>query len=94
MNSVDWSGRHEDSSKMLTHFLRAWADSRKQFSVLGEYGYRGDPQERSDEEAPRTACGWSGNQQLSLTANNLCILVLNIQEGETLTNVERKYSNR
>ncbi|TDK61669.1 hypothetical protein E2K98_12315 [Bacillus salipaludis] len=60
----------------------------------GSTGTGETPQERSDEEVPRTACGWSGNQQLSLTANNLCILVLNIQEGETLTNVERKYSNR
>ncbi|MDQ6596943.1 hypothetical protein [Bacillus salipaludis] len=64
---VDWSGRHVDFLKMLTHFLRAWADSRKQFSVLLGVRDRGDPQERSDEDAPRTACAWSGNQQPSLT---------------------------
>ncbi|WP_165976159.1 hypothetical protein [Bacillus salipaludis] len=42
---------------MLTHFLRAWVDSRKQFSVLREYGAgEKTPQERSGEEAPRHAC--------------------------------------
>jgi hypothetical protein len=28
---------------MLPHFLRAWADSRKLFNVLREYGAGGDP---------------------------------------------------
>jgi hypothetical protein len=38
------SGRHEDSSKKLSHFLRAWADSRKKFNVLQEYGAGETPQ--------------------------------------------------
>ncbi|MDQ6597785.1 hypothetical protein [Bacillus salipaludis] len=42
---------------MLTHFLREWVDSRKQFSVMPEYGAGESPQERSDEEAPRHVCG-------------------------------------
>ncbi|MBM7652133.1 hypothetical protein JOC76_001588 [Neobacillus cucumis] len=39
-----------DSSKMLSHFLRAWANSRKNFNVLREYGA---------EEAPRHASGFA-----------------------------------
>jgi hypothetical protein len=44
MARVDLRGRYEDSSKMLSHFLRAWADSRKQFNVLLEYGAGETPQ--------------------------------------------------
>ncbi|MGG1396738.1 hypothetical protein ABE288_02620 [Bacillus salipaludis] len=44
---------------------------RKARRLLWEYGTGETPQERSDEEAPRTAHGkrsaWSGNQQPSLT---------------------------
>jgi hypothetical protein len=69
--TVDWSGRREDSSKMLSHFLRAWADSRKLNQCpAGERG-RGDPAGTSAEEAPRYARGkrsaWNGNQQPNLT---------------------------
>ncbi|MED4203387.1 hypothetical protein [Neobacillus mesonae] len=49
----------EDSSKMLTYFLRAWADSRMGFSVLREYGAGETPQalqRRGDSTArPRKA---------------------------------------
>ncbi|TDK57363.1 hypothetical protein E2K98_25245 [Bacillus salipaludis] len=65
---------------MLTHFLREWVDSRKQFSVMPEYGAGESPQERSDEEAPparlRTACAWNGNQQTSLTQPKIKIAVV------------------
>jgi hypothetical protein len=44
LHPVDWSERHEDSSKMLSHFLRAWADSRKYYRVLREYGAGETPQ--------------------------------------------------
>jgi hypothetical protein len=33
-----------DSSKMLSHFLRAWADSRMKFNVLREDGAGETPQ--------------------------------------------------
>jgi hypothetical protein len=33
-----------DSSKMLSHFLRAWANARKNFNVLREYGAGETPQ--------------------------------------------------
>ena len=44
MARVDLRGRHEDSSKMLSHFLRAWEDSRKKFNVLREDGAGETPQ--------------------------------------------------
>ncbi|MFP5113147.1 hypothetical protein ACSU64_12290 [Bacillaceae bacterium C204] len=43
------------SSKMLSHFLRAVLIRRSLFNVLREDGAGETPQERSDEEAPRTA---------------------------------------
>ncbi|SEN50613.1 hypothetical protein SAMN05192533_11471 [Mesobacillus persicus] len=42
-DQVDWSGRHEDSSKMNCTFSRAWAYSRKPFNVLRECKAKGDP---------------------------------------------------
>jgi hypothetical protein len=53
--TVDWSGSREDSSKMLSHFLRAWADSRKPNQrPAGVRGW-GDPAGASAEETPRHA---------------------------------------
>ncbi|MED1469098.1 hypothetical protein [Bacillus salipaludis] len=55
---------------MLTHFLRAWADSRKQFSVLREYGTGETPQAHQrrggSPNRPRKTSAWSVNQQTSL----------------------------
>jgi hypothetical protein len=54
--TVEWSGRREDSSKMLSHFLRAWADSRKLNQCPAGVRGWGDPREaEGDEEAPRHA---------------------------------------
>ncbi|TDK62996.1 hypothetical protein E2K98_05940 [Bacillus salipaludis] len=71
---VDWSGRHEDSSEMLSHFLRAWVVSRSIQCPAGVRGW-GDPagaKRRGGSPArPRTACAWSGNQQTCGTVKTL-----------------------
>ena len=62
----------EDSSKMLSHFLRAWADSRMQIQSPAGVRGRGDP---TGANAPRRLPGtpaeseaaWSGNQYSRLT---------------------------
>ena len=54
LKNVDWSGRHEDSSKMKTAFSRAWAYSGMSFSVLRECKAKGDPtgaKRRGDRKA-------------------------------------------
>ncbi|RHW41680.1 hypothetical protein D1B31_08185 [Neobacillus notoginsengisoli] len=51
-NTVDWSERRVDSSKMLSHFLRAMIIRRSGF-VLREKRSVGDPTGACAEEAPR-----------------------------------------
>ncbi|WP_222127322.1 hypothetical protein [Bacillus sp. X1(2014)] len=59
---------------MLSHFLRAWAESRKQIQCPAGGRGRGDPagaKRRGGSPArPRTARAWNGNQQTSLTQPN------------------------
>ncbi|WP_342433529.1 hypothetical protein [Neobacillus sp. FSL H8-0543] len=45
----------KDSSKMVSHFLRAVNIQGSLFNVQREYGAGETPQERSDEEAPLQA---------------------------------------
>ena len=62
----------EDSSKMLSHLLRAWADLRMQIQSPAGVRGRGDP---TGASAPRRLPGtpaeseaaWSGNQLSRLT---------------------------
>jgi hypothetical protein len=60
-----------DSSKMLAHFLRAWADSRSKFNVLREKGPGETPQALAPRRLPgspaESKAAWNGNQQANLT---------------------------
>jgi hypothetical protein len=63
----------EDSSKMLSHFLRAWADSRMQIQSPAGVRDRGDSAGASAKVLPGTPAeseaAWSGNQQTNYIHN-------------------------
>jgi hypothetical protein len=74
---------------MLSHFLRAWADSRKQIQCPAGVRGRGDPAgAKGAEEAPRNARAWSGNQQTSLTAKRLKTITMEEINGLMILQVE------